>query len=205
MNLTEKELEALKSIRNYLAHNGKMPSIRVLMKEMKYDWPRSVSFLVDRLVEKNVLEKVDGRIQLPRVDKKQITTTVNVPLIGSVSCGSPALSEQNIETFIPVSTNLAKPGYKYFLLRADGDSMNLAGINDGDYVLVKQQLNADNGDRVVALVDNESTIKELQKTPNLVSLVPRSTNPRHKPIILEADSSIQGIVVTSIPKSIFNN
>ena len=205
MDLSEKELQALRAIRNHLTHTGKMPSVRELMKAMKYDWPRSVSFLIDRLVEKGVLEKTTGRIQFPKINKGHGPTTVGVPLVGSVSCGTPALAEENIETYIPISTNIAKPGHKYFLLRADGDSMDQVGINNGDYVLVKQQLDAKNGDYVVALVDNESTVKELQRTQDFVSLVPRSSNPKHKPIILDTDSSIQGVVVTSIPKSIINN
>ena len=205
MYLTPKELEALKIIRNYLVHNGKPPSIRQLKDLMGYSSPRSASFLVDRLVEKNALNKVDGRIQLPKIDSDDSVSTINVPLVGAVSCGTPVLAEENIETYIPISTNIAKPGHEYFLLRADGDSMDQAEINDGDYVLVKQQLDAESGDYVVALIDNESTVKELQKKQGFVSFLPRSSNPNHKPIILDTDASIQGVVVTSIPKSIINN
>lgn len=205
MNLTEKELEALKTIRNYLAHNGKMPSVRDLMKEMGYKWPRSASFLIDQLVEKDALKKINKKIQLSENKKRQNVTTVNVPLVGSVSCGTPIESEENIETYIPISTKFAKPGHKYFLLRADGDSMNGVGINDGDYILARQQIDADNGDYVVALVDNKSTVKELHREHGFVSLVPRSSNPKHKPIILDTDTSIQGVVVKSIPKTIIEH
>lgn len=202
MNLTPKQLEALKAIKQYLAQNGKMPSVRELMKVMNYKWPRSVSFLIDKLVENGLLEKVENKIQLPKILNEH--TTTNVPLVGSVSCGIPTLAEENIETYIPISTNIVKPGHKYFLLRADGDSMDQAGINDGDYALVRQQLDANNGDYVVALVDNESTIKELQKSGNFISLTPRSSNPIHQPIILDTDAYIQGVVMTTIPKSIIN-
>lgn len=206
MNLTEKEHLALKTIRNFLAHNGKMPSIRELMRAMNYDSPRSASFLVDKLVEKEALEKNDdGKIQLPKGRKDRSITTVDVPLVGAVSCGGPVLAEENIETYIPVSTTMAKPNHTYFLLRADGDSMDEAGINDGDYVLVRQQPDANNGDYIVALIDNESTVKELQKNGNFVSLVPRSTNPEHKPIILDTDCYVQGVVVTTIPKTVIEH
>lgn len=205
MNLTEKELKALKTIRNYLAHNGKMPSVRDLMKEMGYKYPRSASFLINQLVEKEALRKINKKIQLPDNKKRRNITTVNVPLVGSVSCGKPIESEENIEAYIPISTEFAKPGHKYFLLRADGDSMNEAGINDGDYILARQQIDADNGEQVVALVDNESTVKELHRDKGFVSLVPRSSNPKHKPIILDTDTSIQGVVVKSIPKSVINH
>jgi len=126
--------------------------------------------------------------------------TINVPVVGKVSCGMPVLAEENIEDTIPVSKKLAYPPYNYFLLRAKGDSMNRAGINDGDMVLIRQQNSARNGDRVVALIDDEATIKEFSASGNTVVLRPRSTNNEHKPIILTRDFVIQGVVVSTIPK-----
>ena len=124
--------------------------------------------------------------------------TVNIPLVGTAACGVPIFAEENIEGLIPVSTSLAKPGYKYFLLHAKGDSMNRAGINDGDIVLVRQQPNANDGDKVVALVDDEATIKEFHRTNDVVILKPKSSNPDNEPIILTKDFQIQGVVITTI-------
>src|SRR5690606_10653064 len=102
--------------------NGKMPSIRELMRSMNYGSPRSASFLVDKLVEKEGLKKNDdGKIQLAKRNRNRLINTVDVPLVGAVSCGSPVLVEENIETYIPISTTIAKPNHTYFLLRADGD------------------------------------------------------------------------------------
>jgi|DewCreStandDraft_4_1066084.scaffolds.fasta_scaffold01070_46 repressor LexA len=126
--------------------------------------------------------------------------TINVPVVGKVSCGNPILANENIETTIPVSTKLARPPYNYFLLKAKGDSMNLAGINDGDLVLIRQQKTAQNKDIVVALIDDEATIKEYNIVDDKVILKPLSTNPIHKPIILTRDFIIQGIVVSTIPQ-----
>ena len=112
------------------------------------------------------------------------------------------LAEQNIETYIPVSTALAKKGSNYFLLRATGDSMNLAGINDKDILLVRQQETADNGEKVVALIDEEATVKILEKKDDVVILRPRSTNPIHKPIILTNNCKIQGVVVAVLPSDL---
>ena len=78
--------------------------------------------------------------------------------------------------------------------------MNQKGINDGDLVLVKQQSNANNGDIVVALIDDEATIKELRINDDNVVLLPRSSNKAHTPIILSRDFIIQGLVVSTIPK-----
>ena len=122
-----------------------------------------------------------------------------MPLVGTVACGTPLLAEENIEAIIPVSVKLAKPHYKYFLLKASGDSMDQAGINDGDLVLVRQQPAAEIGDIVVALIDDEATIKEFHVSDETIILKPRSTNKQHKPIILTRGFQVQGIVITSIP------
>ena len=126
--------------------------------------------------------------------------TVAIPLVGTVACGTPMLAEENIEAMIPVSTSLAKPGHRYFLLRAQGDSMNAAEIHDGDLVLVRQQQTANNGNIVVALIDEEATIKEFRRTTEVVVLQPKSNSPEYKPIILTREFQIQGVVVTTIPK-----
>ena len=125
---------------------------------------------------------------------------VKIPLIGTVSCRSPILAEENIEAFVSVSTSLAKIDAKYFLLHASGDSMNLAGINDGDLALVRQQPAVENGYKVVALIDDQATIKEFYKTSEAVILKPKSSNPNHQPIILTENFQIQGVVITTISK-----
>ena len=89
-----------------------------------------------------------------------------------------------------------KPGFAYFVLRAQGDSMNLSGINDGDLVLCRQQLKAETGDRVVALLGGENvTIKEYGPRENGIRLLlPKSTNKSHDPITPEEGDSVQGVV-----------
>ena len=129
--------------------------------------------------------------------KSPITVAmVRVPLVGSAPCGNPLLGEENIEEYISVEKSKIKSGYKYFILRAEGDSMNQVGINDGDLVLCRQQEKADTGDRVVALLGGENvTIKEYGPRENGVRLLlPKSTNKRHTPIIPGDGDSVQGIV-----------
>jgi len=128
-----------------------------------------------------------------------LTKTTNIPLLGSIACGTPILAIENIEAEIPVSVELIKGSNKYFLLRAKGNSMNEAGINDSNLVLVKQQYTAENGDRVVALIDDEATIKEFYNKGETIVLKPKSTEKKHQPIILTRDFKIQGIVVAVIP------
>jgi repressor LexA len=124
--------------------------------------------------------------------------TVNIPLVGNIACGLPVFAEENVEEFIPVSSKLVKQGFKYFLLKAKGDSMNMAGINDGDVVLVKQQSVANNGDRVVALINEEATLKEFHIASGVIVLKPISKNKKHKPIIVDKDFQVQGVVAAVI-------
>ncbi len=119
--------------------------------------------------------------------------------MGTVPCGLPLLAEENTEAWIPVSQRLAKPGAQYFLLHAVGDSMDQRGIHEGDLLLVRQQPVAENGDRIVALLGEEATVKEFRREGGKIVLMPRSSNPVHKPIILDSDFMIQGVVVDTLP------
>lgn len=121
---------------------------------------------------------------------------VRVPILGSAPCGNPMFAEDNVKEYIFVEKSKIKPGYKYFLLHAEGDSMNLAGIKDGDLVLCRQQEKADTGDRVVALLGGENvTIKEYGPRENGVRLLlPKSTNKKYMPITPGDGDRVQGVV-----------
>lgn len=184
-------------------HSGKAPSVRDLMKELGYLSPHSAMLVLDRLIAKDVLRRgTDRRLEIlqdPEASRAN-ARTIDIPLVGNVACGRPLLAEENVEMMIPVSTTLARPPHRYFLLRAVGDSMNRKGIEPGDLVLVRQQPDADNGQSVVALIDDEATVKEIQKSDHAILLKPKSTNPANKPIVLSDDFQVQGIVVATIPK-----
>lgn len=202
--ISNKELAALEVMRSFLMKNGRTPSVRELMRELNYKSPRSVSVLLQQLLDKEILtKKPDGSIQLLETHLEARLTnneqTIRVPLLGSIACGSPLLAEENIEALLPVSVKLAKQPGKYFFLRARGDSMNLKGINDGDLLLIRQQDSALTGDLVVALIDDEATVKELRINADNVVLLPRSENKAHLPIILARDFKIQGTVISIIP------
>lgn len=201
-DLTSKELDAIRQIRNWLVHRGRNPSIRELMVALEYKSPRSAQDVIEKLEKKGILAKTEsGSFKLIKdpVSSEIHAQTVDVPLVGLVTCGTPIFAEENTEAIIPVSTSLAKPPSKYFILRATGDSMDLAGIQDGDVVLIKQQEDANNGDRVVALIDDKATIKELYKENGFVILKPKSSNLNHQSIVLIDDFKIQGVVVSVIP------
>jgi repressor LexA len=128
-------------------------------------------------------------------------STLSVPFYATLaSCGAPNMSDVHIDDYIEVDARLTKPGYDYFLVRAEGDSMDQAGINSGDLLLVRAQDHADFGQKVLACVDGGVTVKEFQHAGEYSILVPRSTNPENKPIVLAEGAQIQGVIVAIIPK-----
>jgi repressor LexA len=200
LQLSPNEVQALRFIRNSLIHS-KSPSIRDIQRDLGYSSPRSAALVVEKLIRAGCISRRnDGRLQLLRElpETKNHAHTVLVPLVGNVACGVPLLADQNVEAMIPVSTELAKPGQRYFLLRAKGDSMDEVGIFDGDLVLVRQQSVADSGKIIVALIDDEATIKEFHRSKNTIVLKPRSRSDRHRPFILTKEFQIQGVVLTTI-------
>jgi repressor LexA len=201
--ISNRELQAIRAIRNHLMKHGKMPSVRELMKELGYKSPRSASVIVQELLSKGIIsKKKEGGFQLKEFEFDDVAgdraQTVKIPLLGTVACGTPIFAEENVEAEIPVSVKLVKSNQKYFLLRASGDSMNKKGINNGDLVLIRQQQTAENGQDVVALIDDEATIKEFHHYGDKIILKPKSTDNSHQPIILTSDFKVQGVVETVI-------
>lgn len=128
--------------------------------------------------------------------------SILVPLYANLASCGPLndVGEVQVDDFLEVNTELAKPGSKYYLVRADGDSMNMAGIQSRDTVLVRVQDYAEEGQRVVACTDDGVTIKEFHRQGNVIVLMPRSDNPTHKPLVVES-VQIQGIIVGVLPAS----
>ncbi|MFB6342115.1 transcriptional repressor LexA [Saccharicrinis sp. FJH62] len=205
LELSNKETALLEAIRSYLMLYGKMPSTRSLMRDLGYKSPRSVTVLLQQLTEKGALtRKGDGSLALEDFtfeDQGDRALTAKVPLLGSVACGLPMLAEENVEAQISVSVDLIEKDKRYFFLRASGDSMNQKGIDDGDLVLIRQDHSANSGDLVVALIDDDATIKQLQLDQDHIVLRPCSDNPVHQPIILTRNFRVQGVVVSVIKVS----
>jgi repressor LexA len=197
-SLKAHEIKGLLFIRDNLLYQGRTPTLQAIADHVGFKSRRASSLLIDRLIAKGLLARTPAgslRVLSDLSSEGAQDRTVPVPLVGSAPCGAPLLAAENISATFPVSQRIARPGANYFLLRAVGNSMNLAGIEDGNLVLVRQQPVANEGDRVVALIDDEATIKELRRSGDKVLLMPRSTDASHRPIILDRDFLIQGIVL----------
>ncbi|MEX2515183.1 MAG: transcriptional repressor LexA [Candidatus Paceibacterota bacterium] len=201
--LTEKEKVAFRFIRNSLVHKEATPTVKEIAEEVGHSSPRTGARLTNSLIEKGFLERVSRnklRLLKRSAAEKENTYTVEIPIVGRVACGEPLLADENIKSYVSLDTQVASPGSDYFILRAEGDSMNRAGINDGDLVLIEQRDTADEGEIVVALIDDEATLKRLKKKDGSVVLKPETTKPdKYHPIILSEDFRIQGVYVTTLP------
>lgn len=204
--LTTKEQSVFLKVKEYLSTGAKM-TIRALQADLGYASPRSISVLLDQIMEKWWLYR-DSQDQI-RISPQYTTDSYEVrpiPLIGAIACGMPIFAEENIETKIPISTKLLSSSDEYFFLRAEWDSMNQKGIESGDLVLIKKSNLPENGKIVVALINDEATLKEYRERDGAVYLIPHSDNPKHKPIILdESDGNImiQGTFVRAFPGDLF--
>ncbi len=127
----------------------------------------------------------------------------SIPVVGRVVCGDPNEEEQNIREYVDLPASLFGYNENLFILEAYGDSMNRAGIDEGDYIVVKEQPTANEGDLVVALTNNENNLKRIHFDDNkkVIVLCPESSNPEHKPKEYK-DVRIQGVVLYIIKKAV---
>ncbi len=196
--LSPKEKDILRYIVEHIKRDGQSPTLEEIATAFGYDSLTSVQRKVVSLEAK-------GFINRDKFQKRNISLIIEsehktfpVPIVGIVACGSPILALENVEGYLPTDLQFLSGNPKdYFYLRASGDSMNNANINDGDMVLIRQQTVAKPKDRVVALIDDHATIKKFEPGDGYVALVPESSNPEHKPIVLREDFAIQGVVVQS--------
>jgi repressor LexA len=203
--LTPKQVVFLGQLIRYQASQGVPPTVREMQELGGFRSPRSVTQFLDALERAGYIQRTSGARNVRVVRRPSMSPvpdrvdTVRVPLVGRVAAGRPILAAHNVETYISVSTRLARGHWRYFLLRVHGDSMDRAGIRDGDLALVRQQPSAQPGEHVVALIDDEATIKRLRVARDAIILEPVSSNPANKPIVVDRDFLIQGVVVAAIP------
>jgi len=129
--------------------------------------------------------------------------TVSIPVVANVGCDDLSVfAQEQADEFIEVDKHIVDEAGEIVAVRAVGDSMNDAGINSGDYILVQFTNNVQNGDRVAAIVGDMVTVKRLERRDGVTILYPESKDPKYKPIILREDFKITGKVLCVIPASV---
>lgn len=197
--LTDRQREVLEAIRSYSADHGYPPTVREIGDLLGLASSSTVHSHLAALERAGVLERDPTKPRALRLGSGyaaehgvEVEATVTIPLVGRVAAGEPLLAEQHIEQYVPVPQALTRAG-ESFVLRIRGDSMVGAGILDGDWVVVRRQPNASDGQIVVALVgdDEEATCKRYRMRGGRVRLEPE--NPDIELIVPDA-CQIVGIV-----------
>jgi len=181
---TERQREVLRFISGFIRSHSYPPTIREVAEYFSIS-VRGAYDHVSALKRKGLLKLEDKRsrtMELVRTGNQSGSPDImNVPILGIVAAGRPILTEENWDGYIPVHMSLLKKNRQYFALKVKGDSMKDAGILDKDMALIQKQSTAQNGDIVVAVVDNEAvTLKRFFRERNTVRLQPE--NSAYKPI-----------------------
>ena len=193
MKLTARQEQVLRLIEQAIEETGYPPTRAEISRALGFKSANAAEEHLKALARKGAIEKVPGASRGIRLPAR----TTGIPLVGRVAAGNPILAEENIEDHINVPQSLFHPSADYFL-RVHGDSMKDAGILDGDLLAVHRTSQANNGDTVVARIDDDVTVKILKKGPrkHLVYLLPE--NPDYEPIevdLRQCEFAIEGLSV----------
>lgn len=190
--LTNRQQQVLDIVRQHIDQTGYPPTRADIAKELGFKSANAAEEHLKALARKGAIEIIPGAsrgIRLPE--------SLGIPIVGRVAAGNPVLAEENIEDYCDLPPEFFKPRADYFL-RVTGDSMIDVGIFNNDLLAVHKTPLANNGDIVVARIDNEVTVKRLHKTTSkhVLELLPE--NPDYKPIkvdLREQDFAIEGLSV----------
>lgn len=176
-NLTDREREIYNYILNAIKNEGYSPSVRDICNALNMKSTSTVHTYLERLERKGMIQKESGKSRTLRIENEGIhsSSTVRVPILGKVAAGMPILAVENYEGYIDFprpSSNVTSNDM--FALRIQGDSMIEAGILDGDLIIVEKRTTAEDGDIIVALVDDEATVKTFYREADCFRLQPEN-------------------------------
>lgn len=196
--LTKRQGDILTAIKKYMATNGFPPTVREIGATLNLSSPATTHFHLGKLEEKGYIKKNDAKNRALEllVDNEFVEkndASVDIPLIGKVTAGSPIEAIAMPDEYFTVPTSMIPLKREAFGLKVSGSSMIEAGILDGDIAIIERRSDANNGDMVVAMTsDNEVTLKSFYKEKGHIRLQPQ--NNTMEPIILE-EASILGKVI----------
>jgi len=198
--LTDRQRQILDLILETVNRRGYPPSVREIGEAIGLSSPSTVHSHLSALVEGGYLRRDATKPRAIEVvdtgeDRNELRRAPvrDVPLVGRIAAGSPILAEEDIEEIFPLPTELIG-NEPVFMLRVQGDSMIGAGIFDRDFVVVRRQPEARNGEIIAALIDGEeATVKRFQREADRITLI--SENPAYEPIVLSSGVEIIGRVV----------
>ena len=200
MVLTEKQRKILEYIEKFIKLNGYPPSIRDICKDFNISSPRGVAKHLESLEKKGYIERtrVSRGIRVLKSAYEEEESSemdkdvVMLPVVGTIAAGEAVQAIQSSEESVPVPMWMIRKGFEYYVLKVTGNSMIDSHIVSGDFVVIRKQDWANNGEIVVALIDGEyATLKKYENEGPKVRLIP--SNPDMLPIVLESNRvKIQG-------------
>ena len=193
--LTDKQQQIYDFILAFSQEHGYPPSVREIAQAVDLKSPSTVHFHLKGLRQAGLITQAEGKTRAISVTDGAHARRDQVPLLGYVAAGSPILAQENIEDYLTFDTG-GLTG-EHFALRVRGESMLEAGILPGDVVVVHQQQTVRNGDIVVALFEDEATVKTYRRERGHVWLYPENSSPEYQPIDGEG-CSILGRVVAVV-------
>ncbi|MGH2762368.1 MAG: transcriptional repressor LexA [Thermoleophilaceae bacterium] len=176
LSLTKRQQEIFDFVKRYVGEHGYPPTVRDIGKAIGLTSSSTVHAHLANLEKLGLLRRDPTKpraIEVLKDKARQAVSSDRLPVVGQVAAGSPVLAEENIEEYVPVP-GIAGGEDGEFVLRVKGDSMRDAGILEGDYVIVRRQETAADGDIVVALVGDEATVKRLFREEDHVRLQPEN-------------------------------
>ena len=188
-----KQKKVYQYIKSYTEEHGYPPSVREICTAVGLKSTSTVHGHISRLKKKGLLKRDPAKpraIEILDEDNEARQKAMTVPIIGKVTAGQPILAYENVEEYIPLPASFVRDEHS-FVLKVSGESMINAGIYEGDFVVVRQQNYADDGDIVVALIEEEATVKRFFLDGKKVRLQPE--NPTMAPIIVD-DAKVLGRV-----------
>ncbi len=196
-NFDEKQQQLIQFIYDFTRQNGYTPSVREMCDKMNFASTSTIFYYLKKCEEQGIIRRAKGKNRaIELVDNPQLSG--GVPVVGKVAAGEPILATENIEDYIQLPPNLFDyENNELFILTVKGESMINVGINTGDNLIIKKQNTANNGQIVVALVDDSATVKRFYKENGHFRLQPE--NDTMSPIIVN-NVDILGIVIGLIRK-----
>lgn len=184
-SLSKRQKLILDFIKERIKDKGYPPSVREIGAAVGLKSSSTVHAHLMHLEEKGFIKKDPSkpRAVIPIYDEEPIASdlsSISLPVVGDVAAGTPILAEENIEAYLPIPIDFVGSG-NHYILRVKGESMIEAGILDGDYLIVRQQVDAANGEVVVAMLEDEATVKRYYKRDQYIELKPE--NSTMQPII----------------------
>lgn len=176
-NVTKRQQQVLDIIRRHQAKNGQSPTVREIARELGVRSTCTVQKHLDALEKKGCITKSRygyRSIELPGEYSPKQARFAPVPVVGRIAAGEPLLASENIDSYLPIPMDLVQSG-DLFALKVQGDSMQDVGIFHGDIVVARQQATASDGDIVVALLDDEATVKTFYHEADHVRLQPENS------------------------------